>query len=229
MRLDKLLAKSGYGSRKEVKKLIRSQRVKVNGILVKDDDLKIGEDDVVLVDEVHCPYQENYYIMLNKPKGYVSANEDDLHATVMDLIDIYNSDMFCVGRLDIDTTGLCLITTDGQLAHQLLSNKKHIEKEYLVDIEHPLSLQDIAMIEKGIIIDGGEQCLPAKVTIINESQISLVICEGKYHQVKRMLKAVGNQVVNLKRIRMKNLLLDETLTEGSYRLLTAEEIAKLKA
>ena len=229
IRLDKLLAKNGYGSRKEVKKLIRNCLVSVNGNIVKDDDIKISENDIILVDGVRCYYQENYYIMLNKPAGYVSANEDSLHPTVMDLIDIYNNDMFCVGRLDIDTTGLCLITTDGKLAHNLLSNKKHVEKEYLVNIDHPLSLEDINKLSSGIMIDGNELCLPAKVNIINDTLITLTICEGKYHQVKRMLKAVNNEVIKLKRIRMKDLILDENLSEGQYRLLTEKEINKLKA
>lgn len=229
IRLDKLLAKNGYGSRKEVKKLIRNSLVSINGNIVKNDDIKISEDDIILVDGVQCFYQENYYIMLNKPAGYVSANEDNLHHTIMDLIDIYNSDMFCVGRLDIDTTGLCLITTDGKLAHNLLSNKKHVEKEYLVTIAHPLNQEDFDKLSSGIVIDGDELCLPAKVNIINDNLITLTICEGKFHQVKRMLKAVNNEVIKLKRIRMKDLILDENLAEGEYRLLTEEEINKLKA
>ena len=229
IRLDKLLAKNGYGSRKEVKKLIRNSLVSINGNIVKNDDIKISEDDIILVDGVQCFYQENYYIMLNKPAGYVSANEDNLHPTIMDLIDIYNSDMFCVGRLDIDTTGLCLITTDGKLAHNLLSNKKHVEKEYLVTIAHSLNQEDIDKLSSGIVIDGDELCLPAKVNIINDNLITLTICEGKFHQVKRMLKAVNNEVIKLKRIRMKDLILDENLAEGEYRLLTDEEINKLKA
>ncbi len=229
IRLDKLLAKSGYGSRKDVKKLIRRQVVSINGIVVKDDDIKIKEDDIVMVDGILCPYRENYYIMLHKPQGYVSANEDQLHPTVMDLIDIYNDDMFCVGRLDIDTTGLCLITTDGKLAHDLLSNKKHVEKEYLVGIKHPLDENDIVRLSSGIMIDGNERCLPAKVCVVDDHTITLIISEGKYHQVKRMLKAVDNEVISLKRIRMKNLYLDENLQEGEYRLLSDEEIQKLKA
>ena len=147
----------------------------------------------------------------------------------MDLLDFVRDDIFCVGRLDKDTHGLCLISNDGALSHQLLSNKKHVEKEYYVKIAHKLSDEDIIALEGGITIDNDEVCKEAKVKVISDQEIYLIITEGKYHQIKRILKAVDNEVLYLKRIRMKNLILDHDLKEGQYRYLTDEEIEDLKA
>lgn len=228
IRLDKFLSKSGFGSRKDVKKLIRNREVFVNGELIVDDDFKVSEEDEIIIGDIVLNYQENIYIMLNKPQGYISANSDDYHATVMDIIGSVGDDVFCVGRLDIDTTGLCLITNDGKLSHRLLSNKKHVEKEYIADIAKPLSLDDIRKLENGIVIDHDEQCLPCKVEVLDELKIKIIITEGKYHQVKRMLKAVDNEVLSLHRRRIKNLVLDEDLALGEFRDLTLEEIDGLK-
>ena len=229
IRLDKLLARSGFGTRKEVKKLIRRSEVLVNGQIVTKDDIKVSSDDKIIVQGIEIEYQDKIYLMLNKPDGYVCANSDDVNATVMDRLDFVRDDIFCVGRLDKDTHGLCLISNDGALSHQLLSNKKHVEKEYYVKIAHKLSDEDIIALEGGITIDNDEVCKEAKVKVISDQEIYLIITEGKYHQIKRMLKAVDNEVLYLKRIRMKNLILDRDLKEGQYRYLTDEEIEDLKA
>lgn len=228
IRLDKLLCKCGFGTRKEVKKIIRSHMVEINGEIITDDDYKVNENDIIYVDGMQVDYIDKIYIMLNKPDGYVSANVDEINPTIMDLLDFARDDIFCVGRLDKDTHGLCLITNDGQLSHQLLSNKKHVEKQYYVKIAHRLSENDIQRLQSGITIDNDEICKEAKVDIISDDEIYLTITEGKYHQVKRMLKACDNEVLYLKRIRMKNLILDESLEEGQYRYLCDEEIEDLR-
>ena len=158
IRLDKLLARSGFGTRKEVKKLIRRSEVLVNGQIVTKDDIKVSSDDKIIVQGIEIEYQDKIYLMLNKPDGYVCANSDDVNATVMDLLDFVRDDIFCVGRLDKDTHGLCLISNDGALSHQLLSNKKHVEKEYYVKIAHKLSDEDIIALEGGITIDNDVVC-----------------------------------------------------------------------
>ena len=228
IRLDKCIADLGLGSRKDAKKWIKEKRVYVNGELALKDDFKVAEGDEIVIDEEVFIYHEFVYILLNKPQGVVSATEDRECATVIDLIEDTTKGLFPVGRLDKDTVGLCFITNDGQLAHQLLSNKKHVEKEYVLIAEHALSDKDIRRIEEGITIDGDEQCLPAKIFKSDELEYHMIIQEGKYHQVKRMLEAIDNKVMFLQRIRMKNLMLDEALELGEWRYLTKEEIEKLK-
>lgn len=204
MRLDKLLAHSGFGTRKEVKELIKKGFVSVNDETIKTDKMHVDpQKDVVKVDDEVITYEEKVYYMLNKPSGYVSATEDQLHPTVVDLIDdYYRNDLFPVGRLDIDTVGLLLLTND-----------------------------DVQKFLDGITIDD-YQCQPAHLTILSHdettSEIEVEIYEGKFHQVKKMFLAVGKEVVFLKRIRMKNLELDESLALGEYRRLTNEELDRLK-
>ena len=230
MRLDKFLAHAGVGTRKEVKKLIRSKAVSVNGVVVRNDDYKIDENkDEVFVYDEQILYQEFYYIMLNKPDGYVSATIDERDATVLDLIyEDFAFSLFPVGRLDKDTEGLLLLTNDGALAHDLLSPRKHVDKEYFVILKNPISEEDIKMLESGIALNEDEICKEAKVKKISENEIYLTIQEGKFHQVKRMMVAIGNEVTYLKRIRMGSLCLDESLSLGEYRMLTDEEVALLK-
>lgn len=229
MRLDKLLSDCGFGTRKEVKKVIRNGWVSVNGEIIKKDDFKVDEfNDEIYVDDQLVTYVKYVYYMLNKPAGVISASNDPNCETVVDLIDSYVKDLFCVGRLDKDTVGLCLITNDGPLAHDLLAPKKHIEKEYIVHSESELSIKDIERLENGITIDHDEKCKPCTLKVIEPCVYSLCITEGKFHQIKRMFEAVDNKVVYLKRIRMKNLLLDSKLKEGESRLLTEDEIENLK-
>lgn len=165
--------------------------------------------------------------MLHKPQGVISATEDKYHKTVLDLVPIAKKDVFPVGRLDIDTEGLLLLTNDGQLAHQLLSPKKHVSKVYYVELQRALHLDDIKLIEQGITLDDGYRCLPAKIDGVTSNSCHITLYEGKYHQVKRMFIAVGNKVTYLKRLSMGNLMLDETLPLGQYKQLNDNEIGAI--
>ena len=166
--------------------------------------------------------------MLNKPQGVVSATQDNTAGTVTELLAAEGrKDLFPVGRLDKDTEGLLLLTNDGKLAHRLLSPKKHVDKTYLVTISHSLSEEDIRRLEQGVDIGEDRMTLPAKVAVQSERMIHLTIQEGKYHQVKRMLQAVDNQVTALKRIRFGKIILDEELAPGAYRPLTTQEEKEL--
>ena len=234
MRLDKLLAHCGFGTRKEVKDYIKKGYVLVNNKVVKVDKTQVDpQEDVIEVDGEIIHYEEYVYYMLNKPQGYVSATEDNLHPTVVELIDdYYRNDLFPVGRLDIDTEGLLILTNDGQLAHQLLSPKKHCPKIYYARIDGEVNNVDVERFRDGVVIDDDYLCKSAKLEILNvhqgKSEITVEIYEGKFHQVKKMFEAVGKKVEYLKRIQMKNLKLDENLNLGEYRRLTDEEIDRLK-
>lgn len=230
IRLDKYLAHMNYGTRREVKKIIRSGWVSVNGTVILNDDQKIDENkDVVCVDGENINYREYYYIMLNKPQGYISATIDERYPTVLDLIhEDYVNQLFPIGRLDLDSEGLLLLSNDGALSHDLLSPKKHIDKEYYVELAKSFSEIDMQKLELGVAINNHEICKEAKATRIDTNKMLLVIQEGKYHQVKRMMHAIDNEVIYLKRIRMGSLHLDDTLSLGEYRMLNDEEIQLLK-
>lgn len=226
IRLDKILAHSGYGSRKEVKELIRKGFVMINGEIITDDDFKVDEinDEITIADST-IKYEKNIYIMLNKPDGYISATYDNHDPIVLDLIEGYEKrNLFPVGRLDKDTVGLLLITNDGDLAHRMLSPKKHVDKTYYLKFEGELTLDKISKFQEGIILDDGYLCMPASYNRINNNEGILTIKEGKYHQVKRMLEALDCKVTYLKRISFGPLTLDENLQEGEYRFLTDEEL-----
>lgn len=235
MRLDKFLAESGLGTRSEVKKIIKKGQIKVDGVLVKDVGLAVDET-VALVTYFDEPlhYQKYFYYLLHKPAGVVTATKDR-QKTVMDLLDdsILRADLFPVGRLDKDTEGLLLITNDGPLAHDLLSPKKHVEKEYFAKIAGVVTAADVKKFAEGFTIDGDERVLPSQLTILSTdknsatSEISLVIHEGKYHQVKRMFEAGDMKVTYLKRMRMGRLTLGD-LPLGKSRPLTDTEISELK-
>lgn len=229
MRLDKYLAYAGLGTRKEVKKMIRKGLVEVNQQVCKKDDHKLDElHDQVSVEGIDVTYVSEVYIMLNKPQGVISATQDEQHETVLDCIDeILPKDTFPVGRLDIDTEGLLLICNDGKLAHELLAPKHHVGKTYYVETRDPIESSMIEKLKQGIVIDE-DLCVAGEVKKVSECAMELEIFEGKYHQVKRMLHAVGNEVVYLKRLRMGPLVLDETLQSGEYRYLYEEEIEQLK-
>lgn len=209
MRLDKLLASSGFGSRKDVKKLVKARAVTVNGEVAKQvKDHVDPSNDEVLVHGERVEYKEFIYLMMNKPDGVISATEDLRDETVVDLLEPEDiaREPFPVGRLDKDTVGLLLLTNDGQLAHQLLSPKKHVPKTYEVHLKYPLGDQDIKRLEEGVVILDDYCTKPAKVEVdANENEdtrIRLMITEGKYHQVKLMAQAVGNEVIFLKRLSM---------------------------
>lgn len=233
MRIDKMLANLGFGSRKEVKKLLKDGAVRVNGALVKDAKEHIDpEKDTVTINGEEVVYKEYIYLMMNKPAGVISATEDNRDKTVIDLLELEDQvyEPFPVGRLDKDTEGLLLITNDGQLAHRLLSPKKHVPKTYFAVIEGEVTEEDIHAFQKGVTLDDGYETKPGELTILKSelmSDIELTITEGKFHQVKRMFQAVGKRVVYLKRISMGSLKLDETLELGEYRELTDEEIEEL--
>ena len=230
MRLDKFLAHAGYGTRREVKKVIRKGFVVVNEKTVRNDDFKIDEtQDNVYVDGQLVNYQAFYYVMLNKPDGYVSATMDERYPTVVELIaEDFAFALFPVGRLDIDSEGLLLLCNDGPLAHDLLSPKKHVDKQYFVKLKNTYSQKDVEALELGIAINEEETCKPAVVEVIDDKSMYLTIQEGKFHQVKRMMHAINNEVTYLKRVRMGNLVLDQTLEPGQYRMLNDDEIYALK-
>ncbi|MGX7196423.1 pseudouridine synthase [Enterococcus olivae] len=237
MRLDKYLADMNLGSRKEVKGLIKKGWVTVNGEVIKSDKFQVKEiEDQVFLDGEEVVYQKDFYYLLNKPAGVISATVDDYEETVLDLFDdeSYREDLFPVGRLDKDTEGLLVITNDGALAHRLLSPKRHVEKEYYAEVSGILTEKDQERFAEGLTIDGGEECLPAtlSITAVDEASescsIHLILHEGKFHQVKRMVQAVGKEVTYLKRIRMGGLQLDESLAYGEYRSLTPEEVQLLE-
>lgn len=230
MRLDKFLGEMGLGTRSQVKELARKGRVAVNGQAVKKSDQKIwpGKDEVQ-VDGKTIPYVPWEYYLLNKPQGVVSATEDGRYPTVVDLIaEKKRKDLFPVGRLDKDTEGLLLITNDGPLAHALLSPGRHVDKEYECHLAHTFDAHQRELLEQGVDIGEKKKCRPAVVRILAEKKITLTITEGRFHQVKRMLHAVGNEVVYLKRIRMDRLQLEDSLEKGAYRRLTDEEVESLR-
>jgi pseudouridylate synthase len=229
MRLDKFLANSGVGSRKEVKELIKQGLVFVNEERIKSSDKNIDENkDIIKVNNKLITYKKHVYIMLNKPKNVISATDDNKHKTVIDLIKGYDTyNIFPVGRLDIDTEGLLLLTNDGKLSHNLLSPKKHVEKEYLVKLKENINDHNIHKVENSIELEDGYVCKRAKISKISENELTISITEGKFHQVKRMFKAVNNEVIYLKRIRMGNLLLDKNLMLGEYRELSSDELKGL--
>lgn len=228
IRLDKFLADMGYGTRSEVKKEITKGNVKINGLPVRKPETKIDtEKDEVMYREQPAAYEKYEYYMLNKPAGVISATTDKKEKTVLDLIgEKQRKDLFPVGRLDKDTEGLLLITNDGELAHRLLSPKKHVDKVYYVRVQGRLSEEDIRILAEGIDIGEEKPTLPAQLVILKSGQVSeaeITIQEGKFHQVKRMFHALDKEVVYLKRLRMGTLVLDENLKPGEYRKLTKEE------
>lgn len=229
MRLDKCLGHMGIGSRTQIKQLLKQGRVRVNAQIVKKADLKIDtQHDQITVDDQVITYTQYHYFMLNKPQGVVSATKDMFTKTVVDLIHEPVKALFPVGRLDKDTTGLLLLTNDGQLAHALLSPKKHVPKVYIAQVKHQLHAENIDAFQQGITLDDGYTCLPAQLEILADTTAKITIQEGKFHQIKRMFHACDNQVVTLKRIQMGPLQLDETLAQGAYRALSGEEITALK-
>ncbi len=232
MRLDKFLTETGVGTRSEVKKLIKSGAVTVNGARAGKPELKIDENaDVVCCGGQTIAYQAYEYYLFHKPAGCVTATEDGLHRTVMDyLTQTARKDLFPVGRLDLDTEGLLLITNDGALAHRLLSPAHHVPKTYFAKIAGCVTVEDKELFAQGIEIGDDKPARPASLVILKageESEVTLTITEGRFHQVKRMFEAVGKKVLYLKRLSMAGLVLPEELRPGEYRALTAEELDML--
>ena len=213
MRLDRYLANAGIGTRKEVKKLIKEKHVKIDDVFITDYDFNVDFNTHVYLDNNLVNFKEFYYVLLNKPKGYISATYDDYHQVVLDLIPEYKKYKVApVGRLDIDTTGVMLLTNNGFLSHILLSPKRHVDKTYLAEVNHKLDESLINNFKEGIIID--------------DYHAKLTIHEGKFHQVKRMFQAFGYEVISLDRISFANLTY-ANLKQGEYRELTEAEIKYL--
>ena len=235
MRLDKFLVACAVGSRTEVKNFLKSGRVTVNGKKEKSAKSHINEEtDEICFDGQKLEYEEFVYYMMNKPQGVISATEDPKHKTVLNLLDDYAraKEVFPVGRLDIDTHGLLLLTNDGQLAHALLSPKRHVDKIYLAQVDGIMTDEDIETFAKGIPLKDFT-CQPAKLELVsmdaekNQSLVRVTIAEGKFHQVKRMVAYCGKEVVDLQRLNMGILTLDENLKPGEWRRLSKEELEGL--
>jgi 16S rRNA pseudouridine516 synthase len=228
LRLDKFLSNNGFGSRKDVREFFKKGEVTVDGVPERDRTKKINpEVNIVAVQGEQIVYRGFVYIMMNKPEGVVCATCDPEgeEVTVIDILPEQYAflDLFPVGRLDKDTTGLLIITNDGAYAHRSLSPKKHAEKVYIATLDKPAETSDIAAFESGVTI-GDYTCKPAKLEILDGNQAKVTITEGKYHQVKRMFAQVGKNVANLRRIEFAGILLDETLAPGEVRELAQNEI-----
>lgn len=228
MRLDKYLASAGKGTRRTVKEYIKKGQVTVNDQTIRDDSYQVDEtNDVVTLFSEVVDYQKFYYILLNKPEGYVSATTDKIYPPVTDLVSEYDfANIVPVGRLDVDTTGVLLLTNDGQLNHRLLAPKFHVDKTYYIETDFPIDKKMIAAFKEGIILDG-EKTLPGDLEIIDEKKAYLTIHQGKFHQVKRMFQYFSLKVLTLDRVKFAFLTYDG-LNRGEYRLLTKEEIRELK-
>ncbi len=233
-RLDKLIASQGTYTRKQAQQLIKDGLVKVDGLTVRDRGFHIdAQESAVSVDGKPFSVERFVYIMLNKPKGVVSATNDKNVKTVIDLVpeDLKRRNLFPAGRLDMTTTGFVLITDDGDFAHRILSPKNHIEKTYEARLAEPITDSQMQTVADGIVLGDGTKCLPASLKRLEDSDnplIEIKICEGKYHQIKRMFAAAGNGVIELKRTKMGGLSLDESLAEGECRKLTDKEIVMIE-
>jgi len=226
-RIDKILSNMGFGTRSKVKKLLKTGLVKVDGMCQTDGGVKVSPElNLITVDGKPIEYKKYIYLMLNKPKGYITATRDAHKTTVVDLVpEAYRHyNPFPVGRLDIDTEGLLFLTNDGELAHRLLSPKKHVGKKYFVKLDKPVDDLVSQAFAEGVTIDGGYVCLPAGLSVINGTEVEVILTEGKYHQIKRMFQTLGIEVLYLKRIEMAGIRLDETLPPGEVRELFPEEV-----
>ena len=228
MRLDKFVSDAAALTRSESRKAIKNGRVSVDGKVVKDISFQAQESAGVCLDGQEITYKKFVYIMLNKPQGCVSATEDRKQQTVLDLLDPSYSryQLFPVGRLDIDTEGFLLLTNDGELAHNMLSPNKNVGKTYFLKLKNDITDGEMKMLEEGVDIG---DCItkPAKAERVSSDEIFLTITEGKFHQIKRMAKATGNEVIYLKRTAYGSFCLDENLETGSYRVLSEEEVKYL--
>ena len=228
-RLDKVLVSQNIGSRKDCAGMIRRGEVQVNGILVKKPETKIDpESDQITVGGRSLRFRRFVYLMMNKPAGVLSATRDPRASTVLDLLpeELSVKGMFPAGRLDRDTEGLLILTNDGDFAHRMLSPKKHVYKVYHAALDGPVGEEDIQAFQKGVELED-MVCLPAGLELLDGqgTQVRVRICEGKFHQVKRMFQARGRRVVHLKRVRIGDLELDPALPAGGVRELTEEELS----
>lgn len=229
MRIDKFLANKDICTRKEARKFMKQNPIIVNGALAKNVTDKLKEDDIVTIGEYTFYVNEFKYFLFNKPQGVVCANADDLHETIFDLMafEDFQTDLFTVGRLDLDTTGLLLITNDGKFAHSLMSPKRHVDKTYHVVCRDNISDSDMQRLEAGVTIEYDYETMPAKTKRISDNELYLTISEGKFHQVKRMLVAVDNEVTELSRVSIGNLTIPEDLELGEYDAYTKATLESL--
>ncbi|MCC5891625.1 pseudouridine synthase [Exiguobacterium sp.] len=234
MRIDKLLANMGYGSRKDVKILLKQGVVRIDDELVKDAKRQVNlETERVTVQGEVVEYRPFVYLMMNKPSGVVSATEDKVESTVIELIDpsYAHYELFPVGRLDKDTTGLLLLTNDGAFNHALMSPRKHVDKVYIAEVDGEMTVDDVRRFAEGVELEDGYTTKPARLEVLSRdgrrSTIRLTLSEGKYHQVKRMVAAVGKHVEQLERVQIGPLELDRALAPGEYRELTDSEVDQL--
>ena len=230
-RIDKLLANMGLGSRRDIKELIKRGEVTVNGVLCRDPGQKTDPDtDSVMLSGKPLRLRTSYTFQMNKPAGYLSASRDDRDVTVMKLLSDRDRrlGLYPAGRLDKDSEGLLILTNDGARAHALMSPRRHVDKRYYVRYDGVLRENAEMLFREGILIDGGERCLPALLERIGAQEAFVTVHEGKYHQVKRMIAAAGGEVTYLRRLSVGPLVLDETLESGAYRELTDDELRDLR-
>ena len=234
VRIDKAISQLGIASRSQVRSMISKGRIAVNGILPKSINDKCDPDtDIITVDGEAIEYKQYHYLMMNKPAGVVSATEDAKDKTVVSLLEGRYSkmDLFPVGRLDKDSEGFLILTNDGKFAHKVISPSKNVYKRYYIQVEGRIGEEDKMAVEKGILLKDGTKCRPGKLEIIKsgeKSEAYMMISEGKYHQVKRMMAALGKPVLYLKRVSIGFVQLDSSLTPGQYREMTKEEIDALE-
>lgn len=230
MRVDKFLANSGIGSRKEVKKLIKEKRVRLGDEIIKDPGKEVKESDLVYLDNVPISYKKYVYIVMNKRAGVVSAVEDNIYQTVVEELDDYllSFKPFPVGRLDRDTTGLLILTNDGDFSHNCMHPKRGVKKTYLALVDRDLEEKDAIKFQKGIFLEEENiRTKEAKLEILEDRLARVTITEGKYHQVKRMFKACGKNVIELKRIKIGEYELPEDLKLGDYREVDRNSLDKI--
>jgi len=234
-RIDKILSNLGFGTRKEIKAIVKSGEIKIDGTVIKDSSMKIDPDkSTIEVGGNVVGYKKYIYILMNKPQGVVSATFDNYDETVIDILEPEYQAFkpFPIGRLDKDTEGLLLITNDGELNHRMISPKNHVDKVYYAEIDKYLDEEDVNKFKNGIQLKDGYKCLPGKLHIIESNEdgarVEVTIQEGKFHQVKRMFNALGKNVVYLKRIKFGPIELDEDLNLGQYRELSKNEIENIK-
>lgn len=228
MRLDKFLTMMGLGTRSEVKKILKNGTISINGVPAKKPELKVDPDiDVIMSAGKRLIYEPFVCLMFHKPAGCITATSDRQQKTVMDYIaHERKEELFPVGRLDIDTEGLLFLMNDGDLAHRMLSPKHHVEKTYFARVQGQVTEEDVRAFEEGVDIGEKNLTLPAKLRILSSgelSEVELTICEGKFHQVKRMFEVREKKVIYLKRISMAGISLDESLEPGQWRTLSQEE------
>lgn len=232
MRLDKYLSQRTAFSRSDIKKLAASKRIRVNNIIALKSDMNINEKtDNVTIDNLPVRKEKFLTVLMNKPNGYISATEDKTEKTVIDLLpkEFQGQNLSPVGRLDKDTTGLLLLTNDGNMLHDLTSPKKHVPKYYKASLAEKFTPEAAELIANGIILKDGTKCLPAKAAAVNDDASEIIICinEGKYHQVKRMLAATGNRVLDLSRIAIGEFIIPQDMPSGSVLIMTDKDLCKV--